>query len=112
TVDILSRGRVEWGTGRSTPMEQVAFGVPSDNSSREQWREAVEIVVRMREEERFSYESPNQSFPERMQTPKPYHDPHPPCWQAAASNGSPQDAGQHGLGLLSFALLQPVCKLA
>ena len=28
TVDILSHGRVEWGTGRSTPMEQIAFGVP------------------------------------------------------------------------------------
>ena len=27
TVDILSDGRVEWGTGRSTPMEQTAFGV-------------------------------------------------------------------------------------
>ena len=27
TADILSGGRVEWGTGRSTPMEQIAFGV-------------------------------------------------------------------------------------
>ena len=25
TVDILSRGRVQWGTGRSTPMEQTAW---------------------------------------------------------------------------------------
>jgi len=24
TVDVLSHGRVEWGTGRSTPMEQAA----------------------------------------------------------------------------------------
>ena len=52
TVDVLSHGRVEWGTGRSTPMEQIAFGVPADDRSREQWREAVEIVVRMWEEER------------------------------------------------------------
>src|SRR4051812_35287221 len=40
TVDILSKGRVEWGTGRSTPMEQTAFGVPTDDRSRDQWREA------------------------------------------------------------------------
>ena len=33
TVDILSHGRVEWGTGRSTPMEQTAFGVPIDDRS-------------------------------------------------------------------------------
>ena len=46
TVDILSHGRVEWGTGRSTPMEQTAFGVPTDDRSREQWKEAIEIVVR------------------------------------------------------------------
>src|SRR5262249_42749561 len=30
TVDILSHGRVEWGTGRSTPMERAVFGVPDD----------------------------------------------------------------------------------
>ena len=32
TADILSGGRVEWGTGRSTPMEQTAFGVDRDAS--------------------------------------------------------------------------------
>ena len=38
-------GRVEWGTGRSTPMEQIAFGVPADDRVAPQWREAVEFVV-------------------------------------------------------------------
>lgn len=112
TVDVLSHGRVEWGTGRSTPMEQLAFGVPADDRSRAQWREAIEIVVRMWEEERFSYESENLSFPERVVTPKPFQDPHPPVWQAAASETSAVSAGELGLGLLSFALLQPVEKMA
>jgi alkanesulfonate monooxygenase SsuD/methylene tetrahydromethanopterin reductase-like flavin-dependent oxidoreductase (luciferase family) len=112
TVDVLSHGRVEWGTGRSTPMEQTAFGVPPDDRSRAQWREAVEIVVRMWEEERFSWNSENLVFPERVQTPKPFQDPHPPCWQAAASETSAVSAGELGLGLLSFALLQPVEKMA
>src|SRR3954452_19318824 len=94
TVDILSKGRVEWGTGRSTPMEQVAFNVPTDNESREQWREAVGIVVGMWEEERFSYDSPNFTFPERVQTPKPYQDPHPPVWQAGAAGPSATRAGR------------------
>ena len=108
TVDILSHGRVEWGTGRSTPMEQIAFGVPTDDRSRVEWREAVEIVVRMWEEERFSYDSPHFSFPERVQTPKPYQDPHPPCWLAAATDTSAANAGRNGLGLLAFAPLHPV----
>jgi alkanesulfonate monooxygenase SsuD/methylene tetrahydromethanopterin reductase-like flavin-dependent oxidoreductase (luciferase family) len=84
TVDVLSRGRVEWGTGRSTPMEQIAFGVDREHS-REHWQEAIEIVCRMWEEEYFEYESPNFSFPRRMVTPKPYQDPHPPAWMAATS---------------------------
>ncbi|WP_199829285.1 LLM class flavin-dependent oxidoreductase [Streptomyces sp. WM6368] len=37
TVDVLSGGRVEWGTGRSTPMEQAAFGVDRERS-RQDWR--------------------------------------------------------------------------
>ena len=72
------RTRVEWGTGRSTPMEPVAFGVPTDDRSRDQWREAIQVVIGMWESEKFSWESENLSFPERMQTPKPFQDPHPP----------------------------------
>jgi len=112
TVDVLSHGRVEWGTGRSTPMEQLAFGVPADDRSRAQWREAVEIVVGMWESEHFSWDSELLHFPDRIQTPKPYQDPHPPAWLAAASETSAENAGREGLGLLSFALLQPVDKMA
>src|SRR5207237_7988541 len=50
TADILSGGRVEWGTGRSTPMEQIAFGVDRE-ASREQWQEAIEAGVGMWEPE-------------------------------------------------------------
>jgi len=112
TVDVLSHGRVEWGTGRSTPMEQLAFHVPADDRSRAMWQEAVEIVVKMWEQERFSWDSPLVQMPERMQTPKPFQDPHPPAWLAAASETSAVTAGRNGLGLLSFALLQPVEMMA
>jgi alkanesulfonate monooxygenase SsuD/methylene tetrahydromethanopterin reductase-like flavin-dependent oxidoreductase (luciferase family) len=112
TVDILSKGRVEWGTGRSTPMEQTAFGVPTDDRSRDQWREAIEIVVGMWEQERFSYDSPNFHFPERVQTPKPFQFPHPPVWQAAAGDPSAISAGRAGLGLLSMAITRPVSETA
>src|SRR5206468_5180911 len=79
---------------------------------RDHWREAVEVVVKMWEQETLSWNSENLVFPERMQTPKPFQDPHPPCWQAAASEKSAVSAGELGLGLLSFALLQPVEKMA
>jgi alkanesulfonate monooxygenase SsuD/methylene tetrahydromethanopterin reductase-like flavin-dependent oxidoreductase (luciferase family) len=112
TVDVLSHGRVEWGTGRSTPMEQTAFGVPTDDQSREQSREAIEVVVKMWENERFGWDSANLTFPERFQTPKPYQDPHPPVWQAAASQSSAVQCGEQGLGLLSLSIFQPVDKVA
>jgi alkanesulfonate monooxygenase SsuD/methylene tetrahydromethanopterin reductase-like flavin-dependent oxidoreductase (luciferase family) len=112
TVDLLSGGRVEWGTGRSTPMEQIAFGVPTDDRSRDEWREAIEIVVRMWEDELFEWESPNLSFPPRIVTPKPFQDPHPPVWQAAATERSAVTAGELGLGLLHLSLTHPVEKMA
>ncbi len=111
TVDILSRGRVEWGTGRSTPMEQTAFHVPIDDRSRGMWKEAVEFVVKAWSDERVSWHTDLLQFPERMQTPKPYQDPHPPCWLAAATETSARNAGLNGLGLLSFALFQPVKEM-
>jgi alkanesulfonate monooxygenase SsuD/methylene tetrahydromethanopterin reductase-like flavin-dependent oxidoreductase (luciferase family) len=111
SVDILSGGRAEWGTGRSTPMEQTAFGVDRARS-RDDWREAIEIVVGMWREEYFEYESERFRFPRRMVTPKPVQDPHPPCWMAATTAGSSAVAGQHGLGLLSFSIMQPLDKMA
>lgn len=112
TVDVLSHGRVEWGTGRSTPMEQIAFGVPADDRSRDMWREAVQFVVEAWTNESIEWHSDLLEFPRRKQCPKPYQDPHPPAWLAAASAPSAVAAGRLGFGLLSFALLQPVEVMA
>jgi alkanesulfonate monooxygenase SsuD/methylene tetrahydromethanopterin reductase-like flavin-dependent oxidoreductase (luciferase family) len=60
----------------------------------------------------MSWKSPHIDFPERFICPRPYQDPHPPAWLAAASETSAYNAGKLGLGLLSFALLQPVEKMA
>src|SRR4051812_24678206 len=111
TADILSGGRVEWGTGRSTPMEQTAFGVDRE-ASRDQWQEAIDAIVKMWEDEYFEYHGKYLDFPRRMVTPKPVQDPHPPCWMAATSDGSAAVAGSLGLGLLSFSIMQPIQKMA
>jgi alkanesulfonate monooxygenase SsuD/methylene tetrahydromethanopterin reductase-like flavin-dependent oxidoreductase (luciferase family) len=111
TADVLSGGRIEWGTGRSTPMEQTAFGVDRD-LSRDQWREAIEAVVEAWESEYFEFHGRHWDFPRRMVTPKPVQDPHPPCWMAATSDGSAEVAGSLGLGLLSFSILQPIERMA
>jgi alkanesulfonate monooxygenase SsuD/methylene tetrahydromethanopterin reductase-like flavin-dependent oxidoreductase (luciferase family) len=111
TIDVLSGGRVEWGLGRSTPMEQLAFGVDAE-TSKAQLVEAARIVSGMWTSEYFEYESETFSMPRRMVTPKPVQEPHPPAWQAATSMGSSVDAGSNGFGLLSFSIMQPLKQMA
>ncbi len=118
-VDVLSRGRVEWGTGRSIPHEQKAFGVDAA-TSREAWRDSIEAIVAVWEQEKFSWDSPFTKFPEfpsyegdtRSITPKPYQDPHPPAWMAAVSPDSVALAGSLGIGMLSLTIMQSVEELA
>ncbi len=111
TVDILSRGRVEWGMGRSTPMEQTAFKVDVP-ASKTKMLAAAKTVVGMWEQEYYEEHSEHLDFPARMVTPKPYQYPHPPCWMAASSEETVRMAGQNGLGLLCFSIMQPLDKLA
>jgi alkanesulfonate monooxygenase SsuD/methylene tetrahydromethanopterin reductase-like flavin-dependent oxidoreductase (luciferase family) len=110
-ADVLSNGRVEWGTGRSTPMEQTAFHVDRAKS-RDEWKEAIQIIVEAWKSERFSWDSPTFKFPERVVTPKPFQDPHPPAWMAATSLDSCEIAGGLGLGMLSFSIMQPLEVMA
>jgi alkanesulfonate monooxygenase SsuD/methylene tetrahydromethanopterin reductase-like flavin-dependent oxidoreductase (luciferase family) len=111
TVDLLSKGRVEWGIGRSTPMEQIAFGVDIPRS-KEKMVAAAKTIVGMWEQEYYEEDSEFLKFPARMITPKPWQDPHPPCWMAASSLESARMAGENGLGLLCFSIMQPLSKIS
>jgi alkanesulfonate monooxygenase SsuD/methylene tetrahydromethanopterin reductase-like flavin-dependent oxidoreductase (luciferase family) len=110
TVDLLSGGRVQWGMGRSTPMEQIAFGVDRPRS-KEKMRAAARTVVGMWESEYYEEHSEFLEFPSRMVTPKPYQYPHPPVWMAANAESGAQIAGEDGCGLLCFSIMQPLSKL-
>jgi alkanesulfonate monooxygenase SsuD/methylene tetrahydromethanopterin reductase-like flavin-dependent oxidoreductase (luciferase family) len=110
TVDVLSRGRAVWGMGRSTPMEQIAFGVDRERS-KEKMRAAARTVVGMWEQQYYEEHSEFLDFPKRMVTPKPWQYPHPPAWMAAASDDTARMAGENGCGLLCFSIMQPLSKL-
>lgn len=110
TVDVLSGGRAVWGMGRSTPMEQIAFGVDIPRT-KDKMCAAARSVVGMWAAQYYEEHSEFLDFPKRMVTPKPWQDPHPPAWMAASSESSAVMAGENGLGLLCFSIMQPLSKL-
>jgi alkanesulfonate monooxygenase SsuD/methylene tetrahydromethanopterin reductase-like flavin-dependent oxidoreductase (luciferase family) len=101
-LDVLSGGRVEFGSGRAlNPGELEAFGVDPDDS-REQWLEALQAIPRMWMNTKSSFEGKWLTFPEREVVPKPVQKPHPPMWTAATQPSTIQMAGEMGIGALIF----------
>ena len=78
-LDIMSNGRVEFGTGRSTTMDEIlGFGMTTEET-RPRWREALEMIPRMWRDEPFSYQGRFWSVPRPVSIiPKPLQKPHPP----------------------------------
>ena len=111
-VDLVTDGRLEFGTGRSsTRAELEGFGVDPD-LTREQWEEGLRMVVAAWTEDLFEWEGKHWQVPPRRVHPKPLQKPHPPLWVASSSPESHVIAGELGLGLLSFTIGVPPEELA
>ncbi len=102
-LDILSAGRVNFGTGKSaTSTELDAFQIDM-RDTHAQWLEALEIIPRMWSEPSFSYKSQTLNIPPTQILPKPLQKPHPPMFAACSKPDSVRTVGQLGLGALNFA---------
>ena len=104
TLDLISGGRVEWGTGESgTRIELEGFGVDFVDK-RPMWAEAVRETARMLCMEPYpGYEGRYFSMPTRNLVPKPFQRPHPPLWAACSNRDSLKLAARLGIGALTFA---------
>jgi alkanesulfonate monooxygenase SsuD/methylene tetrahydromethanopterin reductase-like flavin-dependent oxidoreductase (luciferase family) len=103
-LDIMSNGRVDIGTGRSTTAQELdGFSIDYDRT-REEVREALEIIVKAWTEEILEYDGKLMKIPPRRVVPKPLQKPHPPMWMACVAADSYEMAGDRGLGVLSFSL--------
>jgi alkanesulfonate monooxygenase SsuD/methylene tetrahydromethanopterin reductase-like flavin-dependent oxidoreductase (luciferase family) len=108
TMDHLSNGRVEFGTGRgSSSAEWGGFAIPSAAETKPMWRESLEEIPRMWRDEPYEYEGKYFRTPRRNILPKPYSKPHPPMWLACSSPGTFVEAGELGLGSLCFTFGTP-----
>jgi alkanesulfonate monooxygenase SsuD/methylene tetrahydromethanopterin reductase-like flavin-dependent oxidoreductase (luciferase family) len=108
TLDLVSRGRVEWGTGESSAaLELEGYKVPVDQK-REQWRESVEQCANMMAMDPYpGFEGQFFSMPCRNVVPKPVQRPHPPLWVACSNRETIKLAARLGIGALTFAFVSP-----
>jgi len=103
-LDILSGGRVNWGSGKSSSkVEQLAFENDLE-TLHEQWLEAVRIIPKMWEEDVFSYKGRFFDIPPTQIVPKPVQSPHPPMFAACTKPDSAASVGKLGIGALNFAI--------
>jgi alkanesulfonate monooxygenase SsuD/methylene tetrahydromethanopterin reductase-like flavin-dependent oxidoreductase (luciferase family) len=107
-LDLVSGGRVEFGSGESSSEAELAgFGVDR-LTKREAWLEGLEVAVRCMTETPFGgVEGRFVTMPPRNVVPKPVQRPHPPLWVACSRRDTILLAAEKGIGALSFAFVEP-----
>ena len=107
-LDILSNGRVEFGTGESaSEMELGGFGVDR-RLKKAMWEEATREIANMMTSEPYEgFEGEFFSMPARNVIPKPVQQPHPPIWVAASRRETTMVAARLGIGSLGFGFETP-----
>jgi alkanesulfonate monooxygenase SsuD/methylene tetrahydromethanopterin reductase-like flavin-dependent oxidoreductase (luciferase family) len=113
TLDVVSQGRVEFGTGRgASPLEYQAFQRPFEQS-REIWEDhldAVEEIFAARGGE-VTREGTYYNIPGVSVLPRPVQDP-PPVWVASTSLAGFTAAAKGGYNLLCIPILKGLPALA
>lgn len=108
TLDLISDGRVDWGTGESASLAELGgFEIPVAEK-RSMWLEAVEQCANMMVMDPYpGFEGKYFSMPCRNVVPKPLQRPHPPLWVACSNRDTIRLAAKLGIGALTFAFVDP-----
>ncbi len=107
TLDLVSDGRVDFGTGEASSEAELGGFLVERSSKREQWAEALDAVTRMFVESPFAgHEGEHFSMPVRELVPKPLQKPHPPLWVACSRRETIHLAATKGIGALSFSFVE------
>jgi len=108
TLDLISSGRVEWGTGQSASRAELEGFNVIQASKKAQWAEATEQTANMLAMNPYpGFEGQFFSMPCRNVVPKPLQKPHPPIWVACSSRETIHAAARAGIGALAFAFIDP-----
>jgi alkanesulfonate monooxygenase SsuD/methylene tetrahydromethanopterin reductase-like flavin-dependent oxidoreductase (luciferase family) len=114
TLDVISRGRVEFGTGRgASPLEYQAFKRPFEQS-REIWEEHLDAVLEIMaaDGKEVTIEGKFFDVPGVSVLPRVIQKPSPPVWVASTSLDGFIAAAERGLNLLCMPILKGIDALA
>jgi alkanesulfonate monooxygenase SsuD/methylene tetrahydromethanopterin reductase-like flavin-dependent oxidoreductase (luciferase family) len=96
TVDHISKGRLEFGVGRSgLPGHYQGFNIPY-SESRDRFLETLDILRKAWTQDRFSHQGKYFQFQDVCIMPKPYQKPHPPIRIAATTQDTYPMVGRMG----------------
>jgi alkanesulfonate monooxygenase SsuD/methylene tetrahydromethanopterin reductase-like flavin-dependent oxidoreductase (luciferase family) len=108
-LDLVSDGRVEFGTGESSSIMELGGFRISPDDKRAMWTEAVEQCLNMMVMNPYpGFDGKYFSMPCRNIVPKPLQKPHPPVWVACSNRETIKLAARLGIGALTFAFVDPV----
>ncbi|HEX9489860.1 MAG TPA: LLM class flavin-dependent oxidoreductase [Stellaceae bacterium] len=108
-LDLVSDGRVEFGTGESSSIMELGGFRISPDDKRAMWTEAVEQCLNMMVLNPYpGFDGKYFSMPCRNIVPKPLQKPHPPVWVACSNRETIKLAARLGIGALTFAFVDPV----
>src|ERR1700740_2935771 len=106
-LDLVSRGRVEFGMGESASITELEPFGRSFEDKRAVWEDAVRAVIPMFKDGGCEYHGDYFDFPLRNVVPKPVQKPHPPLWVACSNRETIKLAARCGIGALTFAFVDP-----
>src|SRR5438876_9788596 len=102
TLDIISGGRLEMGTGRSATWTELGAFCANPDDTKKTWDEIVRCLPKMWTQERFSHEGAAFRMPPRAILPRTYQKPNPTMLVAVTSAGTEIDGAERGLGGLGL----------
>src|SRR5258708_8610061 len=106
-LDLVSNGRVEFGTGESASTTELEpFGVAFEEK-RAIWEEGIRAIIPMFRDGGVEHHGKYFDMPLRNVVPKPLQKPHPPLWVACSALDTIEMAGKRGIGALAFQFLSP-----
>src|SRR5438309_610604 len=101
TVDQISKGRLDFGVGRSGfPRAYSGYGVRYDES-RERFQESLDVILKAWTQEGFSHAGKYFTADTLTVVPRPYQKPHPPIWVAATTPDTFPMVGRMGFSLVT-----------